>query len=98
MSLPPHAPLKVTPKLLLSLPDYSYMSEHSDLRHIMGVGIAMTRGCAAALSFDYCVLLLTMSRNLLTKLKESSLHQYIPIDSHLQFHKVNLRTMHDPWP
>ncbi len=64
------------------------MSEHSDLRHIMGVGIAITRGCAAALSFDYSILLLSMSRNLLTKLKESSLHQYIPIDSHLQFHKI----------
>ncbi|XP_059085329.1 dual oxidase-like [Tigriopus californicus] len=67
---------------------YSIMSEHADLRHIMGVGIAITRGCAAALSFDYSILLLSMSRNLLTKLKESSLHQYIPIDSHLQFHKI----------
>ncbi len=65
------------------------MSEHSDLRHIMGVGIAITRGCAASLSFDYAILLLTMSRNLLTKMKESPLHQYIPIDSHLQFHKVS---------
>lgn len=72
----------------LILADYSIMSEHADLRHIMGVGIAITRGCAAALSFDYSILLLSMSRNLLTKLKESSLHQYIPIDSHLQFHKV----------
>jgi dual oxidase len=67
---------------------YSYMSEHSDLRHIMGVGIAITRGCAAALSFDYCLLLLSMSKNLLTKLKETSLHQYIPTDAHVQFHKV----------
>ncbi len=70
------------------IPDYSFMSEHSDLRHIMGVGIAVTRGCAASLSFDYAVLLLTMSRNLLTKLKESSLNQYVPLDSHLQFHKI----------
>ncbi len=70
--------------------DYSYMSEHSDLRHIMGVGIAITRGCAAALSLDYCLLLLSMSRNLLTKLKETSLNQYIPTDAHLQFHKVRI--------
>ena len=67
---------------------YSFMSEHSDLRHIMGVGISITRGCAAALSFDYSVLLLSMSRNLLTKLKDTSLHQYIPTDAHSQFHKV----------
>ena len=27
-------------------------------------------------------------RNLITKMKENSLHQYIPLDSHLQFHKI----------
>ena len=63
--------------------DYSFMSEHTDLRHIMGVGIAITRGAAASLSFCYCLLLLTMSRNLITRLKEWSLQQYIPLDSHI---------------
>lgn len=67
---------------------YAFMAEHLDLRHVMGVGIAITRGSAAALSFNYSILLLTMSRNLITKLKEHSLHQYIPLDSHLQFHKI----------
>ncbi|CAL4074334.1 unnamed protein product [Meganyctiphanes norvegica] len=67
---------------------YSFMSEHTDLRHIMGVGIAITRGSAASLSFCYSLLLLTMSRNLITKLKEFSFTQYIPLDSHLQFHKI----------
>ena len=33
-------------------------------------------------------LLLTMSRNLLTKLKEFSIQQYIPLDTHIQFHKI----------
>lgn len=56
---------------------YSFMSEHLDLRHIMGVGIAITRGSAAALSFCYSLLLLTMSRNLLTKLKVSSCVLYL---------------------
>ena len=60
------------------------MNEHTDLRHIMGVGIAITRGAAASLSFCYSLVLLTVSLNLLTKLKEVSLHQYIPIDAHLQ--------------
>lgn len=64
------------------------MAEHTDLRHIMGVGIAITRGSAAALSFCYSLLLLTMSRNLLTKLKEFSIQQYIPLDAHIQFHKI----------
>lgn len=67
---------------------YSFMSEHTDLRHIMGVGIAITRGSAASLSFCYSLLLLTMSRNLLTKLKEFPIQQYIPLDSHIQFHKI----------
>lgn len=64
------------------------MAEHTDLRHIMGVGIAITRGSAASLSFCYSILLLTMCRNLLTKLKEFSIQQYIPLDSHIQFHKI----------
>ncbi|XP_016945189.3 dual oxidase [Drosophila suzukii] len=67
---------------------YSFMAEHTDLRHIMGVGIAITRGSAASLSFCYSLLLLTMSRNLITKLKEFPIQQYIPLDSHIQFHKI----------
>ena len=63
---------------------YSFMAEHLDLRHVMGVGIAITRGSAASLSFCYCLLLLTMCRNLITKMKEMSLHQYIPLDAHIQ--------------
>lgn len=54
----------------------------------MGVGIAVTRGSAASLSFCYCLLLITMSRNLLTKLKEFTIQQYIPLDAHIQFHKI----------
>lgn len=68
--------------------NYSYLNEHTDLRHVMGVGIAITRGSAASLSFCYSLLLLTMCRNLITKVRETSLHQYIPLDSHVQFHKI----------
>lgn len=67
---------------------YSYLSEHMDLRHVMGYGIAITRGSAASLSFCYSLLLLTMCRNLITKIREIPLHQYIPLDSHVQFHKI----------
>lgn len=67
---------------------YSFLSEHTDLRHVMGYGIAVTRGSAASLSFCYSLLLLTMCRNLITKIREMSLHQYIPLDSHVQFHKI----------
>lgn len=67
---------------------YSYMAEHMDLRHVMGIGIAITRGSAASLSFCYSLLLLTMCRNLITKIRELPLQQYIPLDSHVQFHKI----------
>ncbi|XP_043219093.1 dual oxidase-like [Amphibalanus amphitrite] len=67
---------------------YSFLAEHTDLRHVMGIGIAITRGSAASLSFCYSLLLLTMSRNILTLMKNYSIHQYIPIDSHIQFHKI----------
>ena len=68
--------------------NYNYLNEHLDLRHIMGVGIAITRGSAASLSFCYGLLLLTMCRNLITKIREYAIHQYIPLDSHVQFHKL----------
>lgn len=67
---------------------YSYFAEHMDLRHVMGLGIAVTRGSAASLSFCYSLMLLTMCRNLITKLRELPVHQYVPLDSHVQFHKI----------
>merc|ERR1719150_180765 len=67
---------------------FSFMAEHTDLRKIMGLGIAISRGSASALSFCYCLLLLSVSKNLITRMKEMSLHQYIPLDSSLQFHKI----------
>ena len=49
---------------------YGFMTVHKDLRHVMGIGIAITRGSAAAMSWSYAVLLLTVCRNLITKMKE----------------------------
>merc|ERR1719232_385795 len=57
---------------------YAFMAEHRDLRHVMGIGIAVTRGSASSLSFCYSLLLLTVSRNLITKMKEWAFNQYIP--------------------
>jgi len=67
---------------------YAFMAEHKDLRHIMGIGIAVTRGSAASMSFCYSILLLTVCRNLITKMKEWAFNQYIPLDSNLVFHKI----------
>ncbi|XP_022235000.1 dual oxidase-like, partial [Limulus polyphemus] len=67
---------------------YTYYAEQTDLRHILGLGISFTRASAASLSFCYSLLLLTMCRNLITKIRDHSIHQYIPLDSHVQFHKI----------
>merc|ERR1719410_1479586 len=53
---------------------FSFMAEHTDLRKIMGLGIAISRGAANSLSFCYSLLLLSVSKNLITKLKAMSLH------------------------
>ena len=65
-----------------------------DLRHVMGIGIAVTRGAASSLSFCYSLLLLTVSRNLITKMKEWAFNQYIPLDSNIIFHKVLMPFRH----
>jgi len=68
--------------------NYSFLSEHMDLRHVMGVGIAITRGSAASLSFCYAMLLLSMCRNLMTWIRTMGVREYIPLDSHVKFHKI----------
>ncbi|KAI1729776.1 heme peroxidase domain-containing protein [Ditylenchus destructor] len=67
---------------------YRYENEHRDLRRVMGVGIAITRGAAAALSFDMALILLTVCRNILTVIRESFLVSYLPLDSAITFHKI----------
>ena len=44
---------------------FAFMAEHRDLRHVMGIGIAFTRGAAAAMSFNYSIMLLTVSRQVI---------------------------------
>ncbi|CAB3410873.1 unnamed protein product [Caenorhabditis bovis] len=67
---------------------YRYMTEHRDLRRVMGVGIAITRGAAGALSFCMALILLTVCRNIITILRETIIAQYIPFDSAIGFHKI----------
>ncbi|XP_055335314.1 dual oxidase-like isoform X2 [Paramacrobiotus metropolitanus] len=67
---------------------YMFLNETNDLRRVMGAGIAITRGSAAAISVAFPVLLLTVSRNIITRLRETFLHHYIPFDSLMSFHKI----------
>lgn len=54
----------------------------------MGIGIAITRGAAGALSFDMALILLTVCRNVLTIIRESFVGEYLPLDSAITFHKI----------
>ncbi|PVD36104.1 hypothetical protein C0Q70_03077 [Pomacea canaliculata] len=67
---------------------YTVEREESGLRLLMSYGISMTRGAAAAVSFTFCFLLLTMCRNSITYLRSTGFNQIIPFDSHVSFHKI----------
>lgn len=54
----------------------------------MGVGIAITRGAAGALSFNMALILLTVCRNILTIVRESFFGEFLPLDSAITFHKI----------
>ncbi|XP_033120574.1 dual oxidase 2-like isoform X2 [Anneissia japonica] len=67
---------------------YSIEREFAGLRRIAGYGVTVTRGAASAMMFTFSSLLVTMCRNLITKLRETFLHRFIPFDSALAMHKI----------
>lgn len=66
---------------------YAVLREHSGVPQTTRVGLIIARGSAAAVSFMYSYLLLTMCRNLITVLRETFLNHYIPFDSAVDFHR-----------
>ena len=71
----------------VTLADYSVEREHAGLRQIAGYGVSITRGAASGMMFTFSCLLVTMCRNLITFLRETFLHRFIPFDSAIAFHK-----------
>uniref|UniRef100_A0A0K0DSC4 NAD(P)H oxidase (H2O2-forming) n=1 Tax=Strongyloides stercoralis TaxID=6248 RepID=A0A0K0DSC4_STRER len=67
---------------------YRFEVEHRDLRRVLGTGIAITRGAAAAISFSMSLILLTVCRNLITVIRVTPIGEYIPLDSAIVFHKI----------
>eukprot|EP00731_Ephydatia_muelleri_P031983 Em0023g490a len=67
---------------------YSIETEHGGLRRIAGFGVTITRGAASGMMWTYSVLLVTMSRNFITYLRETPLNNYVPFDSYVSFHKI----------
>lgn len=51
------------------------------------VGVVISRGSAAAISFLFPYMLLTVCRNLITLCRETFLNRYIPFDAAIDFHR-----------
>ncbi|CAO2579085.1 Dual oxidase 2 [Lemmus lemmus] len=66
---------------------YGFASPPTDIEETTYVGIILSRGTAASISFMFSYILLTMCRNLITFLRETFLNRYIPFDAAVDFHR-----------
>ncbi|KAM4829010.1 dual oxidase 2 [Thomomys bottae] len=66
---------------------YAFSSPPTDIEETTYVGIILSRGTAASVSFMFSYILLTMCRNLITFLRETFLNRYIPFDAAVDFHR-----------
>uniref|UniRef100_A0ABM5EXE9 NAD(P)H oxidase (H2O2-forming) n=1 Tax=Pogona vitticeps TaxID=103695 RepID=A0ABM5EXE9_9SAUR len=66
---------------------YGFPSSSMGIGETTFVGIIISRGAAASISFTYSFILLTMCRNFITFLRETFLNHYIPFDSAVDFHR-----------
>ncbi|XP_022378029.1 dual oxidase 2 [Enhydra lutris kenyoni] len=66
---------------------YAFASPPSGIAETTFVGIILSRGTAASISFMFSYILLTMCRNLITFLRETFLHRYVPFDAAVDFHR-----------
>ncbi|NWX91519.1 DUOX2 oxidase, partial [Nothoprocta pentlandii] len=66
---------------------YAFASPLTGIAQTTFVGIIISRGSAACISFMYSYILLTMCRNLITVLRETFLNRYIPFDAAVDFHR-----------
>ncbi|NWQ59700.1 DUOX2 oxidase, partial [Neopipo cinnamomea] len=66
---------------------YAFASPSTGIAQTTFVGIIISRGAAASVSFLYSYILLTMCRNLITILRETFLNHYIPFDAAVDFHR-----------
>ncbi|XP_008581323.1 PREDICTED: dual oxidase 1 [Galeopterus variegatus] len=67
---------------------YAFAAHHVGITDTTRVGIILSRGTAASISFMYSYLLLTMCRNLITFLRETFLNRYVPFDAAVDFHRL----------
>ena len=68
--------------------DYAFAAHHTGITDTTRVGIILSRGTAASISFMFSYILLTMCRNLITFLRETFLNRYVPFDAAVDFHRL----------
>ncbi|MGH0132261.1 UNVERIFIED_CONTAM: hypothetical protein FKN15_051089 [Acipenser sinensis] len=66
---------------------YALQADTTGIPETTMVGIIVSRGTAASVSFMFSYMLLTMCRNLITFLRETFLNRYIPFDAAVDFHR-----------
>ncbi|XP_040824848.1 dual oxidase 1 [Ochotona curzoniae] len=66
---------------------YSFAAHDVGITDTTRVGIILSRGTAASISFMFSYILLTMCRNLITFLRETFLNRYVPFDAAVDFHR-----------
>ncbi|KAK2834504.1 hypothetical protein Q7C36_015205 [Tachysurus vachellii] len=71
---------------------YSFQARTSGVTESSMVGIIVSRGSAAAISFLFPYMLLTVCRNLITMCRETFLNRFIPFDSAIDLHRLMAMT------
>ncbi|KAJ8340756.1 hypothetical protein SKAU_G00353890 [Synaphobranchus kaupii] len=66
---------------------YGLQADDTGIPETTAVGIVVSRGSAAAVSFLFPYMLLTVCRNLITLARETFLNRYIPFDSAIDLHR-----------
>ncbi|XP_053575324.1 dual oxidase 2-like [Bombina bombina] len=67
---------------------YGFASPSTGIADTTYVGLIISRGSAATISFMFSYILLTMCRNVITFLRETFLNHYIPFDAAVDFHRL----------
>lgn len=71
---------------------YGFQDRTSGVTESSMVGVIVSRGSAAAISFLFPYMLLTVCRNLITICRETFLNRYIPFDSAIDLHRLMAMT------
>ncbi|KAJ3596396.1 hypothetical protein NHX12_002803 [Muraenolepis orangiensis] len=67
---------------------YTLQADSTGVPETSVVGITVSRGSAAAISFLYPYMLLTVCRNLITLCRETFLNRYVPFDAAIDCHRL----------